>query len=151
MLHFLCRCSYLCTFHLSFQSYWHIRLKSTAYFFLTHPVCTSTARQAYTTHTAAYWRKKTIASFENISLFQFRFISLNSYFNRQRQEQYNSNSISSILIVTVVTPIGLFACCTQQGNRRHQTSPRDWWWPVLSHFENARFSHHLGLCLTDYG
>jgi len=30
-LHFFCRCSYLFTFILSSQFYWHIRLKSTAY------------------------------------------------------------------------------------------------------------------------
>ena len=33
LLHFLCSCSYLFTFLLSSQFYWHIRLKSTAYFF----------------------------------------------------------------------------------------------------------------------
>jgi len=38
MLHFLFRCSYLFTFLLSSQFYWHISLKSTAYFF--DPPCT---------------------------------------------------------------------------------------------------------------
>jgi len=33
MLHFICRCSYLFTFLLFSQFHWHIRLKSTAYFF----------------------------------------------------------------------------------------------------------------------
>jgi len=33
MLYFLCSCSYLFTFLLFSQFYWHIRLKSTAYFF----------------------------------------------------------------------------------------------------------------------
>ena len=33
MLRFLCSCSYLFTFVLYSQFYWHIRLKSTAYFF----------------------------------------------------------------------------------------------------------------------
>ena len=33
ILHFLCSCSYLFTLQLSSQFYWHIRLKSTAYFF----------------------------------------------------------------------------------------------------------------------
>ena len=33
MLHFLCSCLYLFTFLLSSKFYWHIRLKSTAYFF----------------------------------------------------------------------------------------------------------------------
>jgi len=33
VLHFLCSCSFLITFLLSYQFYWHIRLKSTAYFF----------------------------------------------------------------------------------------------------------------------
>jgi len=42
MLHFLCRCSFLFTFLLSSQSYWHIRLKSTAYFF--DPPCISWIR-----------------------------------------------------------------------------------------------------------
>ena len=40
MLHFLCRCSYLFTFLLSSQVYWHIRLKATAYFF--DPPCIQT-------------------------------------------------------------------------------------------------------------
>jgi len=38
-LHFFCRCSYLFTFILSSQFYWHIRLKSTAY--LSDPPCMS--------------------------------------------------------------------------------------------------------------
>ena len=33
MLHFLCSCSYLFTFLLSSEFYWHTRLNSTAYFF----------------------------------------------------------------------------------------------------------------------
>ena len=35
MLHFLCSCSYLFTFLISSQFYWHIGLKSTSYFWLT--------------------------------------------------------------------------------------------------------------------
>jgi len=42
VLHFLCSCSYLFTFLLSSQFYWHIHLKSTAYF-LTHPVYMSSS------------------------------------------------------------------------------------------------------------
>jgi len=39
MFHFLCSCSYLFTFLLSFHFCWHIRLESTAYFF--DPPCIS--------------------------------------------------------------------------------------------------------------
>jgi len=39
MLSFLCRCSYLFKFLLSSQFYWHIHLKSTAYFL--DPPCTA--------------------------------------------------------------------------------------------------------------
>ena len=40
ILHFLCSCSYLFTFLLSSQFYWHIRLRSTADIF--DPICTPT-------------------------------------------------------------------------------------------------------------
>jgi len=42
VLHFLCSCSYLFTFLLSSQFYWHIHLKSTGYF-LTHHVYMSSS------------------------------------------------------------------------------------------------------------
>ena len=44
---FFCRCPYLFTFLPFSQFYWHIRLKSTAYFFLTHLVCARTITSSY--------------------------------------------------------------------------------------------------------
>jgi len=52
ILHFLCSCSYLFTFLLSSQFYWHIRLKSTAYFF--DPPCTFINHEGSTV-VSAFW------------------------------------------------------------------------------------------------
>jgi len=60
MLHFLCRCSYLFTFIISSQFYWHIRLKSTVYFFWPTLYCGSTHHgpiNVYPRNKCAGWAK----------------------------------------------------------------------------------------------